>query len=272
MKPIHSRLFLALGAAALSVLSGASARAAYVPIPLAPSSFNQDMVVEATAVNDPTAHYSNAVTASMDGGVAKTGNTWYERGLNTAAPTTGLPNPGVVTSLADATTAYLIQPYTGNNTLMLDTAATSGTLTMLTPAPYSAISLLTSSGNGSGTLTLGLQFDDAGPAITVTGTTPSPDWFNATPIAVNANGRVVPSSGAFANVNGNNPRLYQENVTLPAGALGRNLRAVNISWTGSGTNTHTAIFALSGTPVPEPGTVGLLGLGAAVVLARRRRA
>jgi len=269
MNSRHIRIAIGLFVA-LTVCATRSARAAYVPVPLTPASFNQDMVVEATAVNDPTAHYNNAITASMDGGVAKTGNTWYQIGTNTAAPTTGLPGPGPVTSLANATTSYLLQPYTGNNVAMLDAASNSATLTLATPASYSALSLLTSSGNGSGTLTLGLQFV-GGPALSVSGTVPSPDWFNGTPIALNANGRVVASTGAFANVNGNNPRLYQENVTLPAEAAGRLLQAVNISWTGSGANTHTAIFALSGTPVPEPGSLCLLGVGALGLLARRRR-
>src|SRR5215210_2985674 len=177
MKSTNSRVFVALAAAALVAVSWAPiARAAFVPIPLAPASFNQDMVVEATAVDDATAHYSNAVTASMDGGVAKTGNTWYEQGKNAAAPTTGLPHPPVLFSAADPNVGFLLQSYTTNNALLLDSpSATGGTLTLVTPNRYSDLTLLTASGNGSGTLTLTLQFDDAGPAITVPGTVPSPD-------------------------------------------------------------------------------------------------
>jgi hypothetical protein len=255
----------------LAALESSTARAAYVPIPLTPGTFNQDMVVEATAVNDPTAHYGSAVTASMDGGTTKSGNTWYQIGLNTAAPTTGLPGPGVVTSAADATAGFLLQPYNANNATLLDAASRTATLTALTPAKYSALSLLTSSGNGSGTLSLTLQFADGGADITVPGTVPSPDWFNGTPIAINANGRVVATTGVFANVASGNPRLYQENITLPAEAAGRDLSAVIINWTGSGTTTHTAIFALSGTPVPEPAAIALLGMGALAVLTRRPR-
>src|SRR5687767_868096 len=62
--------------------------AAAIPIPV--TGFNQDIVVEAAAANDPTTHYLNNVTATMDGGTAKTGNTWYERGLNPASLTSGL--------------------------------------------------------------------------------------------------------------------------------------------------------------------------------------
>ena len=63
MKSVHVRIVGALAAA----LSVSAARAAYVPVPLAPSSFNQDVVVEATAIDDPTAHYGGTVSASMDG-------------------------------------------------------------------------------------------------------------------------------------------------------------------------------------------------------------
>src|SRR5204862_4318208 len=118
--------------------AGSGARAPYVPIPPTPGSASHDFAVETTAVDDATAHYGNAVTASMDGGAAKTGNTWYQLGKNTAAATTGLPNPGVVTSLADATASFLLQPYTGNNAVLLDSTRTSATLTALAPAKYSA--------------------------------------------------------------------------------------------------------------------------------------
>ena len=271
MQPAHSRAVLALTAAGLYVLAFASGvQAAYTPIPLAPSSFNQDFVVEATAVEDPTTHFSGAITASMDGGTAKTGNSWYEQGKNAAALTSGLPHPGVVVSQTDATASFLLQPYTGNNALMLDSTNLSGIFTLAAPAQYSALSLLTSSGNGTGTLRIGLQFADLGPGVDVPGTTPSPDWFNATPIAVTAAGRMVPSAGTYNNVGTANPRLYQENIALPAGVSSRVLTAINISWTGSGANTHTAIFALSGTPVPEPGALCVLALAATALLTRRR--
>jgi hypothetical protein len=80
---------------------------------------------------------------------------------------------------------------------------------------------------------------------------------------------VVPPTGAFNAAGSGNPRLYQENIHVPAEAAGRELRSVELLWTG-GPNTHTAVFALSGTPVPEPGALGLLGATAVAVLARRR--
>src|SRR5512141_2485552 len=46
------------------------------------------------------------VSATMDGGTAKTGNTWYEVGVNTAAPATGLKT-GIVAGQTDPLSDYL---------------------------------------------------------------------------------------------------------------------------------------------------------------------
>src|SRR5689334_4720608 len=75
---------------AISVALGITslARAAdFTPIPIAPSSFNQDPVVEATAPKSIAD--ASIVTHTADGGTNKTGNTWYEVGYMTNS--TGLP-------------------------------------------------------------------------------------------------------------------------------------------------------------------------------------
>src|ERR1017187_369583 len=71
----------------LTCLCVSLARADFTPIPLDPTSFNQDPVIEKTAplmVND-------YVTITMDAGTNKTGNTWYEQGYNTVNATSGFP-------------------------------------------------------------------------------------------------------------------------------------------------------------------------------------
>ena len=83
------RLALSLFLFALTIV--AVVRADYLPIPLAQSSFNKDIVVEKTA----QAPYGTPVTtASMDNGTVNTGNGWYERGFYTALPNSGLPPAG----------------------------------------------------------------------------------------------------------------------------------------------------------------------------------
>ena len=261
--------YLLLGGIGAALLSPVFAWAAAPPIVLTPGSYNQDGVVEAGAVDDPTTHFSNFITATMDGGTAKNGGVWYQQGLNSAAPTTGLP-VGVAVSASDATTSFVLRPYTGNNVRLLDGANASGTLTLAAPAAYSKLSFLTASGNGTGTLSLIVHFADAFANLTGLAVT-APDWFNNTPIAVNSNGRVTASSGAYDNVNAGNPRLYQEDVTIGGEAANHPISSIDVSFSGSGGDTHTMVFAVSGTPTPEPGCIGLLAVGAAGLLGRRRR-
>src|SRR5687768_13635581 len=75
---------------------------------------------------------TNLITATMDGGTAKTGNTWYEVGRNSAAPTTGL-RTGFVAGQTDPLSLYFIRPASELNALMLDTATNFGRLTFERP-------------------------------------------------------------------------------------------------------------------------------------------
>ncbi|HEY7120355.1 MAG TPA: hypothetical protein VH475_27450 [Tepidisphaeraceae bacterium] len=271
MSGIRSCVWVGAGAAAVAAFPwSAGAQPAMVPVPLTPASFNQDAVVELGAVNDPTTHFSNSVTASMDGGISKDGATWYQQGLNTAAPTTGLPG-GVVVSTANPDRSYALQPFTGNNIRMLDSAAPTGTLTLVTPATYTYLSILTASGNGTGAVNVTVHFADAFPDASQTIT--SPDWFFVDPRAVTANGRVEPLTGNFTDVNGDNPRLYDELISLAFPGPGAHpVSSIDLAWTGAGPDTHTAIFAVSGAGVPEPATGTFAGLAAAVgLLVVRRR-
>jgi fibronectin-binding autotransporter adhesin len=177
----------------------------------------------------------------MDGGTAISGNTWYEQGQNPAAPTTGVPMGQQVTSLANPQFTYTTQPATSRNVMLLDNGGgnTTGRFTLVSPTALSQVAFLTSSGNGAGTVTATLHYSDgtsdaSGLIFT------APDWFNGTPIAVNANGRI--SSAGYNNVNAGNPRLYDEFITNPN--PGSPISSIDLSWTGSAT-THTAIFAIN---------------------------
>jgi len=223
----------------------------YLPINLTPQSYTQDMVVEAGAVNDPTTHYLSNITASMDGGLTKVGDTWYERGLNTAAPTTGLPPAGtVLLAQDDPGTAFVLQPYTGNNAAMLDVQHPTATLTLAAPAGYSSLRFITSSGNGKGQIGVTIHFGHGAPDAI--GSFSSPDWFQNMPIAFTANGRVAASRASLDNVNSNNPRLLME--TVPVADIADPIASIDLKWTGQSQNTHTAIFALSGSGMSPVGT------------------
>ena len=104
------RSVFALGAlAALGVGSAAFGQSVYTPISLAPSSFNEDVVIDANA----TTPLKGSITATMDNGEGLGGDTWFESGLPLAnKPNVGFPaGAGVVTSAADPNTTFLLQPY-----------------------------------------------------------------------------------------------------------------------------------------------------------------
>src|ERR1700693_6274356 len=87
-------------------------RADFIPIPLTPGSFNQDVVVE----NGAPPPLVPVTTASMDTGTNNTGFSFYERGYNTDWLVTGLPAAGSVIASQMTGRAYLLAPsYRSNN-------------------------------------------------------------------------------------------------------------------------------------------------------------
>lgn len=236
------------------------------------------------------------ITATMDGGTAKSGNTWYEVGVNTASPSTGL-RTGLVAGQFDPLSDYLFEPATGKNALMLDSGTKLGTFTFNRPLSLTALSLSGASGNGTGTVVPTLRFSDN--TTSTLGATTLGDWFNNTPRVQTTQGRIDAGANTFNNAGADNPRVLAANLTLSAADQAKFVTAIDFSWTGSGANTHTAIFGVSGDftglghfsaipldassfnqdiivglqEIPEPGTLVLLGLGAlGMVACCRRRA
>jgi len=242
----------------------------------------------------------STITATMDGGTAKNGNTWYDVGVNTSSNTTGLVT-GLISGQSDPLSTYLIQPAKGNNVLMLDSANKSGTLTFQRAFPLDGLSLAGSSGNGTGTITNTILHFTDGTTSAYNNKLGVGDWFGNTPIVETAKGRIqvdaTTASGLFNNVGANNPRIVSTNLVLSIADSAKLITAIDFSWTG-GTTTHTAIFGVSGDftgsghftaiplapgsfnqdvivgaseVVPEPGTLALLGLGAAGLFVGCRR-
>jgi hypothetical protein len=251
---------------------------------LANSSFGQAIV----GVN-----LTNTITASIDGGTSKSGDTWYELGVNGLQPTTGI-QLGLVTAAYDPFSTYLFRPGDGLNVLMLDSANPTGTLTFTRPISVVGLSLAGSSGHGSGTTAMTLRFSDgtSSSLSAVVG-----DWFNNSPRIQTSNGRINIFNNAFNNVNSDNPRILAINTGLATADQSKFLSSIDFSWTGSAADTVTAIFGVSGdvtgighftaipleassfnhdvivgmAEVPEPGTLALVGLGVAGLLIRARR-
>jgi hypothetical protein len=233
-------------AAALAWASPAFA--GFNPIPLTPGSFNADVVVEKTVLG-----LGNNTTATPEGGTNNTGNAWYEIGYNTNSPSSGLPPHGTtftnVTDVSNSVVAvhlYQMAPsYTAKNAVLIDTAVTTATLTLITPAAYTNLSFLVTSANGGGTIGYTVHHADA---TTETGTFVCPDWFNGANPAFVAFGRVVVTSGILDSqtsiTNPGNPRLYSRDV--PLADTTSPVTSVDFNYTTGAANVHNQIYALSG--------------------------
>ncbi len=234
---------------------------AFLPAPV--TGYNADMVVEANATLRPHALYS-ATTASMDGGTADTGNTWYEKGYYRLFPNSGLPSAGsTIVSLAQPNNSYQLPfTYVGNNTAYIDSAHPIANLTPVTPAAYTALSILSSDANGFVTNKCIMQYADGS---TDTNTFVSSDWFNNSPYAFSSLGRVNLDTGSINNDPGHtttpNPRLYEaqfglNNTTSP-------LTNVVLSFVGAPSATaRMAVFAVSGATGTYPPIIRTIAVNA----------
>jgi hypothetical protein len=235
--------------------------------PIAATGWDQNMIVSATTGNN--------LTASMDGGTAMTANNaFFEQGLNTVSPSTGVPKAGTIFgSATDSNHTFMLQPNGPgqNDAVLLDVADPTGSLSMTTPLPYSELSFLVAGANGGDAFTAVINFANGS---SQTATLTAPDWFSNTPIAWDANGRVVATgnSYSFNNLSGGNPRLYQLDLALTDTTDAVDSISFTTGSTGT-SNSREVIYGLSGTAVssvPEPTTLGVLAL-TALGLGRRRR-
>src|SRR2546427_7429271 len=197
--------FVKTNIVSLSVLVALTsvARAGFTPIALNTNSFNHDVVIEATA---PRA-LNDAVNVTQDGGTNKNGNTFYERGYNPAAPTTGVPPAGSLVVNPAGNHTYRMPPdYHVNNVIMVGhnnggrtVPIGTGTLTFTTPAAFTGLSFLTCSGNGPVNVGYTIHYADA---TTETGSFNALDWFASTAYVFNSSGRVS-LDGGVQNVGAN---------------------------------------------------------------------
>lgn len=215
------------------------AGAAFTPIPLTSGSYNQMMIVPATAPEPVIS--GGYTTATMDEGVANTGTTWYEEGYNVSSPSTGLPHSGTTfASQSLSNHQYTMAPsYTTNDALMLDSVMTNGTFVLTSPAAYSGLSFLESGGNNGVSFSYKVYHQDG---TVETGNSSIPDWYNGLNQAWTANGRVDAGTFAFSSVNASNPRLYSLDIALTDTTSP--VTAIAFSYLSGG--GHGAIMAVSG--------------------------
>lgn len=262
-RPVQCFLFLALAAGATSW------QHLHADV-IAVSGFNKDYVIEASAGGDGRVSYSDFAD---DFDIP---NTYAFREIGLDGETSGLPVGGVIVSDFTGIT-FQLNPYDTNNALGMDSGTPNGTLTLDAPASYSSLSILAVSSNGGGNVGMRINFSDA----TFFDTDVSaPDWFfvgpGTTPMgnqyshAIQGVGRTNTSNNNHEDPVGD-PDLFETLIDLSAFS-DKTITSLDFTFAGSSANTVNGIFAVSGvTAIPEPGTVGLLGVLMLGFVACRKR-
>jgi hypothetical protein len=238
MKPKITVLACALAFAGI-------ARGAVTPIPLDPSSYNADVVVEKTA----TPVLVIATTASIDAGTNNFNATLFEQGFDTSNPANGLPSAGsTITALDDATHSFTMPPsYSSPNGILIDTVVSNGTFTLTTPDAYSKLSFLGLGGNGGDVISVRINHQDG---TFETGSFGCPDWFGGSGVAVIMNGRLSSTVNLNAETDGTsgdsrgNPRVYFRDVTLTN--ITSPVTSLVLSYSSGSASSHNDILAVSG--------------------------
>jgi hypothetical protein len=224
-----------LMAIGLAFVCAGAARADFNPVALTPSSYTFDIVVEKTAPG-PLPY---CLSASQGGGTNLGDSTWFEQGYwRSPNQNIGVPHPGqTFVHQSNGNISYIMPPdYTTNNCLLADTTVpTGGTLTLAVPTTCVSLSVLGSSGGGSGNVNYIVTHADT---TTESGGISFNDWFNGANPAWTTGGRVGTPGGGEQN-NGNNPRLYDAPISISSSSP---VVSVNFTYTSGG---HVGAFAIS---------------------------
>jgi len=217
-------------------------------VPLKFTGYNEDLVVEATAVKP--GFIETNTTATIEMGSANSHFTWYEQGYCPVAPTSGLPAAGTVISSESKRDYQFRMPpsYLAANTILIDAAHTNEVLTLTTAAKYSALSFLTAAAGGPMTNQCAVRHADG---HFETNLLVAPDWLGNSPAALTTRGRVNISTKQMDFVDSAGPRLYASDVSLldPESPVTH----IILSFNGADPGTHAVVFAVSGVATGSPG-------------------
>ena len=210
----------------------------YQAVPLTAAGFTDDVIANGAG---PA---SGSTTNSIDDPLATGANyAYYSKdftGGSVASPY-GLSLNGYYNS-AVAGTPYLpvqLAPYTGNNSLRMLAAGSSGTLTFVTPTAATKVYVIGTSGSGSSSVNATITFSDNS---TQTATITLNDWYDNSNFVVQGVGRVNRSNSSFDG-NTSNPRIYQSLITIDAANTAKPI--TSISFAKPAVTGYANIFGVS---------------------------
>jgi hypothetical protein len=239
---------LVLGAALVS----ASAHGAVMnPIAITPESFEEDIIANAgqTALASTTAGIGEAVL--------------FETGFNGRSD--GLPVNGSFVSDLNSDISYQLQSYDANNVMMLTYASPSDSLVLQSAGKYSAVAVLGFSAFEDSNLTVILNFADDSSQQTSWSLI---DWGNGGGAHTFPRLNYRTDDNSFSS----GYSFYELEIAVDEINQSKLLESVTVSNSGFNNSwSSVSVFALSGTAVPEPASIALLGVVSVLGLFVRRR-
>lgn len=209
--------------------------------PIAVTGYNEDIVVEAAA--GKPGPLTGVTTATMDDGTNNINSTYFEAGYVRPAPACGLPHAGsIFTNVSAADHLYQMAPsYTAPNAVLVDSNVPTAMLVPAAPVACAGLSFLTACGNGPATLGCTVRHADG---TIESNSFTSLDWFNYSPVASVANGRVYVNTSTVNDLNSGSPRLYAEDIPLSDAASP--VVDITLNFLSGSADSHAAVFAVSG--------------------------
>ncbi|HLJ93978.1 MAG TPA: hypothetical protein VKU02_12390 [Gemmataceae bacterium] len=239
----------------------AAAQPSGVWLPLQLFGYNADVITDA----DQNVRFAQLFDSGCCG--------WFETGAiddNGTEHDDGIPAGSTFPSLTGSGVNYLIQPAVYNNVLQISNNAgaqaqgvpASGTLTLVTPAPYSQIAVFASSGNSNGTAQGQLVINYADGTSTDPINFDAHDWCGGTspasviPVAPFSesggigrvgNGLTATGSSKFSYQFTCGPQGFEAYETIIATDNTKNIVSVTFTPPDSGTN-RANVFGISAIP------------------------
>lgn len=220
----------------------------------------QTMPVQSGFTADVIANGTGSSTLSTNNDVDGVSYAFLSRDFQLTASSTpltyGLPINGTITSAvaSPAGLTYQLASYSANNSLRLETAGANGTLTFTTPKATTSLYMLATSGSGTSTVDVTVNFTDATTqTFSAVGIS---DWYGGSSYAIQGIGRINKTNDNLESGSGTNPRLYQIPLTIDAANQAKSVQSVTVTKTGGGGIPN--IFAFSAeiyNPCPAPTNV-----------------